>query len=123
MKKVIISALVLVGAVAAQANSLDNSINGVSDISAGLVGASSTTIKAVRDSVVFAADKMVDGSKAVYNTSVFVIEHPSQALDKTLDGSRDAITWTLDKSGDLVSMSFDGSKVFIHNPIDRKSVV
>ncbi|OFZ19646.1 MAG: hypothetical protein A2Z20_12970 [Bdellovibrionales bacterium RBG_16_40_8] len=121
MRKVIISALVLIGATYAQAGSVENLTDGMSNISKGLVGASSTTIKAVRGSVLYSADKIGQSATALYNTSVFVIHHPLQASDSVLDGSKNAITWTLDKSGDIVVMTFDGSKVFIHNPIDATS--
>lgn len=121
MKKTILSALVVLASSAALAGSVKNSAQGSSAISAGLSGASRTTLKIVlvdgaSASIAYSADKLADAASAAGNASLFVIEHPSEAASQSLHASQNAAIWALTTSGQLVRMTIDSGVNLVKDP-------
>ncbi len=129
MKKTILSALVVLASSAALAGSIKNSAEGVSGISAGLSGASRTTLKivlvdgskAASTSIAYSADVLADAASAVGNASLFVIEHPSEAASKSLHASQNAAIWALTTSGQLVRLTLDSAADLVRDPVGTVS--
>jgi hypothetical protein len=121
MKKTILTAAVLALAVSANAGSVRNSANGVSGVLEGSLGASSTTIKVVVDSLVMSGDALVAGAMASGEVSMFVIEHPSQASQNVVDAAQAGSTWAITKSGNLVRFASEQTIAFIENPSESTS--
>jgi hypothetical protein len=125
MKKSILTAVVVALAATSQAGSLAQSKDGSSKISSGALSMSANTIRVVVESASGASAQvgtsLLNSAKAVGNASVFVLENPSEASSKVVDASQASTLFVLDKSGQILELTIEGSKAFVTNPVESTS--